>query len=473
MNPIKNALKTLSVTTTNVVVALIFFIITAKITNPAFFGKVAIIQLLEVVTSAFFYFIPGQIITREISYLYAKKEVNKEVIGKFLSFPFLALPFFSVLLLFPNYVKLAIPYLFLYLLNGDIWSVMIGMDMFTEGAITGNLFLIIRWGISIIAVLSHNIYLFIEIWTLGVIISVSMNYAFLSRKVGLILPSFDFAFLFKHFKEGLPLYLSSSATFLSSQGDRVTTAYLLGSYYLGLYQFSALVAGVPSMVLGALGGVLLPTASFYKALGKDERRMSSISFRVLSLITFLGVIISIPIAVLVVEKFFPDYTKGLEALILLLLANTLPFPIGALTNFIIAAKKSLRPFLFLSLLNGSLVLITSFLLIPRLGIIGGAISQVIVSAISSSFVLSYALREGVFVPAKREKVLLVLMPLIGLYEVFVDPPYLDFLLLLFIFILFNKVITLDDVKLIESFLPSKLKFITSLLKVFSGGRESQ
>lgn len=193
----------------------------------------------------------------------------------------------------------------------------------------------------------------------------------------------------------------------------------------------------------------------------------------LSLITFLVVIIFIPIAVLVVEKFFPDYTKGLEALILLLLANTLPFPIGALTNFIIAAKKSLRPFLFLSLLNGSLVLITSFLLIPRLGIIGGAISQVIVSAISSSFVLSYALREGVFVPAKREKALLVLMPLIGLYEVFVDPPYLDFLLLLFIFILFNKVITLDNVKLIESFLPSKLKFITSLLKVFSGGRESQ
>ncbi|MFP3203101.1 MAG: lipopolysaccharide biosynthesis protein, partial [Sulfolobus sp.] len=53
MNPIKNTLKSLSVTTTNVIVALIFFIITAKITNPEFFGKVAIIQLLEVVTSAF------------------------------------------------------------------------------------------------------------------------------------------------------------------------------------------------------------------------------------------------------------------------------------------------------------------------------------------------------------------------------------------------------------------------------------
>ncbi|AAK41839.1 Polysaccharide biosynthesis related protein [Saccharolobus solfataricus P2] len=469
MNPIKNTLKSLSVTTTNVIVALIFFIITAKITNPEFFGKVAIIQLLEVVTSAFFYFIPGQIITREISYLYARKEISKSVIGKFLSFPFLVLPLFLILLLFPNYVKLTIPYLFLYLLNGVMGSIMVGMDMFTETAITGNIFLIIRWGISIIAVLSHNIYLFIEIWTLGGIISVSMNYAFLSRKVGLILPSFDFAFLFKHFKEGLPLYLSSSATFLSSQGDRVTTAYLLGSYYLGLYQFSALVAGVPSMVLGALGGVLLPTASFYKALGKDEKKMSSISFRVLSLITFLAVIISIPTAVLVVEKFFPAYISGIKVLILLLLATTLPFPIGSLTNFIIAAKKSLRPFLILSLLNGGLVLLTSFLLIPRIGIIGGAISQAIVSTISSSFVLVYALKEDTFVLGKRESAILFMMPLIAFYEVFVDPPYLDFLLLLSVILLFKtfRIITAEDMKLIDSFLPSKLKFIISLMKAIS------
>jgi len=469
MNPIKNALKSLSVTTTNVIVALIFFIIAAKITIPEFFGKVAIIQLLEVVTSAFFYFIPGQIITREISYLCARKEISKSVIGKFLSFPFLVLPLFLILLLFPNYVKLTIPYLFLYLLNGVMGSIMVGMDMFTETAITGNIFLIIRWGISIIAVLSHNIYLFIEIWTLGGIISVSMNYAFLSRKVGLILPSFDFAFLFKHFKEGLPLYLSSSATFLSSQGDRVTTAYLLGSYYLGLYQFSALVAGVPSMVLGSMSGVLLPTASFYKALGKDEKKMSSISFRVLSLITFLAVIISIPTAVLVVEKFFPAYTSGIKVLILLLLATTLPFPIGSLTNFIIAAKKSLRPFLILSLLNGGLVLLTSFRLIPRIGIIGGAISQAIVSTISSSFVLVYALKEDTFVLGKRESAILFMMPLIAFYEVFVDPPYLDFLLLLSVILLFKtfRIITSEDMRLIDSFLPSKLKFVISLMKAIS------
>lgn len=456
-------------TTTNVIVALIFFIITAKISNPAFFGKVAIIQLLEVITSAFFYFIPGQIITREISYLYARKEVNKDVIGKFISLPFLSFPVFLVLLLFPTYVKLAIPYLFLYLLGGVLNSIMIGMDMFTETAIAGNLFLIIRWGISILAVLQHNIYLFVEIWTLGGIISDSLGYFFIIKKIGFVYPLLYLPFLFKHFREGLPLYLSSLAGFFSSQGDRVTTAYLLGSYYLGIYQFSALVAGVPSMVLGALGGVLLPTASFYKALGKDERRMSSISFRLLSLISFLAVIISIPVAIVVVDKFFPAYEGGIEALILLLLATTLPFPIGSLVNFIVASKKDLRPFLVLSILNGGLTLLTSFLLIPRLGIVGGAISQIIVSIISSSFIVFYALRTSTFIPSRKEIMLLLAMPLIGVYEVFVDPPFLDLILLLLVILIFKafKVIEKEDVKLVESFLSSKLKFISYILRLIN------
>jgi len=223
------------------------------------------------------------------------------------------------------------------------------------------------------------------------------------------------------------------------------------------------------MVLSALGGVLLPTASFYKALGSDEKKMSSISFRVLALISFLAVIVSIPIAILVVERFFPDYIQGIKVQILLLLAMTLPFPISSLTNFIIAAKKSLRPFIILSLLNGSLVLLTSFLLIPRIGIMGGAISQVIVSAISSSFILVYALRTSTFVLGRKESVLLFVMPLIALYEVFIDPPYLDFLLLISVLLLFKifKTITSEDVKLIESFLPSKLKFVALLMKMIS------
>ena len=468
MNPIKNALKNLSVTTTNVIVALVFFIFTAKISDPGFFGKVAIIQLLEVVTSTIFYYIPGPIITREISYLYAKGSLTKDILGGFLSFPFLTLPGFLALSAFPNYVKLAVPYLFLFLLNGVLNAIMIGMDMFTETAITGNIFLIVRWGVSIIAVLLHNIYLFIEIWIIGALFSVTLNYSFIAKKVGLIYPLFNFTLLIKHFREGLPLYLSSIAIFFSTQGDRVTTAYLLGSYDLGIYQFSALVAGVPSMVLGALGSVLLPAASFYKALGKDEKRMSSISIRLLSLLTFLTVIISIPVGEALILKFFPEYASGLRAFDLLLIATTLPYYISSLTTFIIAAKKNLRPFLALSVFNEGLVISTSYLLIPRLGILGGAISQLIVSIGSSVFTIYYALRTGVFSIGRKEAVVLALTPIVGL-GMFFNIPLTDIIMLALVVLAFKlfKIISEDEIRVVDMFLPSWLKFVSGVLRALT------
>ena len=100
---------------------------------------------------------------------------------------------------------------------------------------------------------------------------------------------------------------------------------------------------------------------------------------------------------------------------------------------------------------------------------GGAISQFIVSTISSSFILVYALRTSTFILGRRETTLLAVMPLIGIYEVFIDPLYLDLLLLLSILFLFEffKIITVDDMKLIQSFLPSKLKFVALILKIIS------
>jgi len=78
------------------------------------------------------------------------------------------------------------------------------------------------------------------------------------------------------------------------------------------------------MVLGSMSGVLLPTASFQKALGGDEKKMPSLSFRVLALISFLAVIISIPVAIFVVDKFFPEYAEGIKVLVLLLLTRLCP-----------------------------------------------------------------------------------------------------------------------------------------------------
>ncbi len=41
---------------------------------------------------------------------------------------------------------------------------MTGMNMYTESAILGITFFIIRWIVSIVAIILENIYLFIGIW---------------------------------------------------------------------------------------------------------------------------------------------------------------------------------------------------------------------------------------------------------------------------------------------------------------------
>jgi len=459
MNPIINALKNLSTTTVNIIVALVFFIVTAKITNPAFFGKVAIIQLLEVISFSFFMFLNPNIVNREVSYMYAKNEIDKTFISTVLLVPFIASPAFLILLIFPFYIRLTIPYLILYILTMYIASILTGMNKFTENTILTSTFLIIRWIVSLIAVLLKDIHLFIGIWTLGALVFNTIGILIIYKTVNGLPLKFSLAVFRRIFRIGLPLYFSGGSAFLSSQGDRVTTSYLLGSYYLGLYQFAALVASVPNNILGSFNGALLSSSSFYKALGKDEVLMSRLSFKVASLVSLLVVAISLPFAEILVPKLFPNYIDSIKPMIILLLASTLPVPINILTTFLISFNKNLKPFLIISGVNAFTTVFTSFLLIPRIGIMGGAYSQLAVAIISSSFALYYVLRERVFHPTKKEGVILSLIPLTFIFEFFVDPTYMDIVYVVAIILIFKLLGVFEnkEKEIILNFTPSILR----------------
>ena len=92
-------------------------------------------------------------------------------------------------------------------------------------------------------------------------------------------------------KVGFPIHLTGVVSFISGQGDRVVTAFHLGSYYLGIYQLVALAAVVPSMLISSFSSSLLPSSTYYYAKGKDMKEISSISFRIVTLI-------SLPMAIL-------------------------------------------------------------------------------------------------------------------------------------------------------------------------------
>ncbi|NON61657.1 hypothetical protein HLB03_02895 [Acidianus sp. DSM 29099] len=111
------------------------------------------------------------------------------------------------------------------------------------------------------------------------------------------------------------------------------------------------------------------------------------------------------------------------------------------------------------------MLVTSYVLIPSMGIMGGAISQLISAFISSSFVLYYSVSTKVFFPGKRESFLLSLIPLLGLYEYFIDPLWLDVIALLGVVVVFKvfKIIRREEAKVVSSFLPRWLKFLEPIL----------
>lgn len=469
MNPIKNALKSTSITMMNVIVAFVFFVITAKISTPEFFGKVAILQLLEIIVAAFLFPIRGSIITRETAYLYAKKNIDKRIISSMLFYPLFSFPFLLAFLLFPTYIKFAIPYLFIYLLFNSASAVMLGLDLYTEYTIANYVITIFRWGLSIIAVLLNSIYLLIGIWTLGGLISTIISYLSIFRKIGGMQLFLDLKSIRIFIKESFPLYLSASSSFLSTQGDRVITAYLLGSYYLGIYQFAALVGGVPSMFLSNFNSVILPSSSYYKALGSNETKISALTFKVLSLISIFSAIISIPIAISVVYKFFPAYASGIQALIILLLALTLSVPFTSLSSIIVASKKDLRPFILIAVINGITVVPTSYFLIPKIGILGAAISQLIVNIMYSMEVIIYAIRSNVFNLSLKEIGVTLVTVFIGMFMFFMDSWFIDLILALSVIIIFRglKIFTKDEIITIISFIPKNMKFLSKILFIFS------
>ena len=118
-----------------------------------------------------------------------------------------------------------------------------GLGKFAEANIGNAIFTLARWGLSVIAVFYHSIELLILIWTLGALVKAIYYQQFLPFRVYIDWQIFKETVIIV-----LPIYITWVVNFISSQGDRVVTAFLLGSYELGIYQLIALVAVVPLML---------------------------------------------------------------------------------------------------------------------------------------------------------------------------------------------------------------------------------
>ena len=458
MNPLTGGLKFLSTTLFNSLIALVFFLVAGHFASPSFVGKVAIIQLIETVTVSFFSILPFQLVTREVAHLYASSQEYVKVIYTSLTYSLLVSPFLLFLLFFPSYLWLSIPYFILFIYTSYQFQLLSGLGKFTEANVGNAIFTIARWGLSTIAAFYHSIELLILIWTLGALVKAVYYQRFLPFKLYI-----DKQIFKEIVKVGLPIYLTSVVIFISSQGDRVLTAFLLGSYELGIYQLVALVATVPFMLIYSFSYSLLPSSTYYYAKGKDLIQISSITFRLLVLISLPTAILGYAVSPLFITKLFPQYVSGISAMQLLILFLTATMPLQLLSVFIIAAKKNYMPFIIIGSVSAAEVVITSLYLIPRMGILGAAVAQAINAVLVSALYLLFSQLQGVFRLGRREAMALVAVGLSFL-------ALISWAVALFVVLISFKVLGLvnnDEIKTVETFIPPALRKVTKILYLVS------
>ena len=461
MNPLTGGLKFLFTTLSNALAALAFFFVAGHFASPSFVGKAAMIQLVEVLTTSLFSILPRSLLIREIAHYYASSQDYTKIIYTSLTYPLLVSPFLLFLLFFPSYLWLSIPYFILFIYTNYQISLLTGLGKFTQVNVGNAIFTLMKWGLSIIAIFYHSIILLILIWTLGALVKAIYYQRFLPFKLYID---------WKIFKEiatvGFPIYINGIIIFISSQGDRVITAFLLGSYDLGVYQFVALVAVVPSMMISSFFSSLLPSSTYYHVKGRDIREMSSIALRIISLVSFPMAILGYAVSPLFISKLFPEYVSGIPAMQLLVLSLTATMPLQLLYVFMVVAKVNYRPFILIGSLSAIEVISLSYVLIPRLEISGAAIAQVVDVLLTSVLYLLFSVIQNVFQLGRREvsALLLVALSFLSLLNWAVA------LILVLLGFRLLGVVSTSEVKLVEELAPQPLKRFTKVLYLVAGDR---
>jgi O-antigen/teichoic acid export membrane protein len=460
MNPLTGSLKFLATTLLNSVLALVFFLFAAHYASPVFVGRVAVLQLLETGSATALTVVPGQVVNRELGYTLGggKSGSAYSAAGTVLLSGLLLSPLTLFLLFFPRYLWLAIPYYVLYIYFNYQANVLSGLGRFTEVNTMSAVFSLTRWGLSTLGVFLGLRYL-ILFWTLGGLVRVLWaEIVFRALRVPRTL---DFGLLRRLVVLGVPLYLSGVTSFIASQGDRLIVVYLLGSYYLGVYQLVALIGGVPSLLLGSLQGALIPSSSYHHGRGVPVDQMGGSAFRLISLFGFLLASVAAGVGPLFLTHFFPAYSLGALPLRILLVSVTLTFVFSA-TGYFLVTSAHYRPFLIVALTGAIVDVLVSLLLIPRLSILGAALAQASTDLAVSALTLYYAWRLQVVPSTRIEKTIVALsgLALLGLTPFWPLP-----LLVLPLCYRLLGLIKRADVDALRSFAPLRLKKAVGALEI--------
>ena len=194
-----------------------------------------------------------------------------------------------------------------------------------------------------------------------------------------------------------PIILSSLMGYGSNYVDRFVVAYFLNISTLGIYSFVLIVSSSLSFLAGPLVNILIPKLSEFfslndrEKLGKGVKLSSALMILIYSPLA-LGVAALSPIVLSLLAR--TTYTSGSLALMILLGVSSIFILWNILSSVIYAVRKT-RVYIVITSLTLVSNILLSFLLIPKIGMVGAAISNSSVIVISFMVSYHYAIRKEV------------------------------------------------------------------------------
>jgi O-antigen/teichoic acid export membrane protein len=203
-----------------------------------------------------------------------------------------------------------------------------------------------------------------------------------------LLPGFNVNAFKKLFGFSLPLLLSAISALIVSRADRFILAYYLPLAAVAFYTLPYSISDKLSMGVGNVVSVVLPLASELHSRGAYDkiRDLYLRSSRVLALMTLplTAILVSIPWSILKVWLGVEYAEQGAIALSLLGLAAFLNAFSAVPTVTSLALNRAWLPSMF-GFATSAVNLVANFILVPRYGINGAALAQLIPQAVMVPF----------------------------------------------------------------------------------------
>ncbi len=215
---------------------------------------------------------------------------------------------------------------------------------------------------------------------IGYLIVLSIFYRQLITKKNLKFTNRSKEFYKRGFKNGLPMAVGSFSNFFIAFGDRFVIEKLLDASALGIFSFAMVIIGILMLVFNSFQNVWLPYLFKEKNLDISFKRV----YKIISIFFIISILMGISFYVLIyiMTNYFIEYSyiKSLDFLWLLVLAAF--FQIAGMISagfYQIFEKNHIS--VPVNIVAGILNILMNYYFIDIYGLIGAAISTVLISFI--------------------------------------------------------------------------------------------